>query len=301
MKLTAFVRWRSECALGEGITWHAGSAAWPEAGFFFVDIHGRRLCFTSLSGAMRQQWDVPERIGWWLPAKTGDYWLAGFQSGVARVRLLPQLQVIDWVDRLFFNQPTMRLNDAKADASGRVWMGSLNNDDESRADGGLFMLTHGKRAFCVDTGYLVANGPAFNPDGTTLLHTDSGRRIIYAFDFDVNSGVVTKKRVWLALGSQDGYPDGMTFDAEGCLWLAHWGTGQVTRHDQTGKVISRFQLPTTHVTNICFGGDQLDRLWVTTARAGLSAAQLANQPDAGSVFEILGHGLVGLPAYAASL
>lgn len=91
----------------------------------------------------------------------------------------------------------------------------------------------------------------------------------------------------------------MTFDAEGCLWLAHWGAGCLSRYTAQGQLLRRVELPTRHSSNVCFGGDHLDRLFVTSARVGLTAAQLASQPLAGAVFEIDALGVVGLPGLPA--
>jgi sugar lactone lactonase YvrE len=93
----------------------------------------------------------------------------------------------------------------------------------------------------------------------------------------------------------------MCFDAEGHLWVAHWGGGCISRFAMDGSLLARVELPTSHITNVCFGGAKLDRLFVTSAQAGLSAEQLAKEPMAGRVFEVVGHGASGLPAHSPSL
>jgi D-xylonolactonase len=127
------------------------------------------------------------------------------------------------------------------------------------------------------------------------LHTDSGRRTIYAFDLDVVAGQLSNRRVWKQFADDDGYPDGMCFDAEGAVWVAHWGGGCISRIAADGRLLRRVHLPTSHITNVCFGGPALDRLFVSSARAGLSDDQLATQPLAGSLFEVLDPGVTGLP------
>jgi sugar lactone lactonase YvrE len=225
--------------------------------------------------------------------------LAGFQQGVARLSLGSALQV-NWVCRLFDGAPQMRLNDAKADATGSIWAGCMNNDDEQRPDGGLLHINGANRTVkTVDSGYCVPNGPAIHPSGTWMLHTDSVLRTIYAFDLDAARGVLANRRVWKVLAPEEGYPDGMTFDAEGCLWLAHWGAGCVSRFAASGKLLRRIQLPTSHISNVCFGGDDLERLFVTSAQAGLSADQCAAQPLAGALFEVDAGGVLGLAGLAA--
>ncbi len=283
----------TRCQLGEGICWD------PEAGrFLWVDIHGKQVWSHHLASGQSRQWASPQRIGWLIGQSQGSDWVAGLQEGMALVSLPdgldgPELQVKQWLARPFEGRPGMRLNDAKADARGQIWAGSLNNDDESQPMGSLFCLSTRGQLTEVDTGYGVANGPAISPDGLLMLHTDSAQRTIYAFDLDAD-GQARNKRIWKQLGEGEGYPDGMSFDAQGGLWLAHWGAGCVSRYDAQGQLLARVNLPASQVTNMAFGGERLDRLWVTTARVGLSAQQLDAEPLAGAVFEIIGHSCTGL-------
>lgn len=173
------------CQLAEGLCWGAGpegSAA--EVGLWYVDIHGRRVYFHSPDVVgVDLSWAMPERIGWLLPSAVPGVWLLGCQSGVARARFVAGAPVqLHWVDRLLLDRPALRLNDAKTDAVGNVWFGVMNNDDASRVDGALYRLDASGRSQLVDDGYKVPNGPAISPDGGLLLHTDSARRVIYAFE-----------------------------------------------------------------------------------------------------------------------
>lgn len=299
--LAAVPRLAWPCLLGEGVTWHPGSDAWPEAGVFFVDIHGRALHFVQVDGGGHRHWPVPQRLGWLIPSADGATWIAGFQEGVARLRLTSAAaEVVQWLARPFEGRPQMRLNDAKADAAGRVWLGSMDNDDESRPEGALMCLASASGpARVVDPGYRVCNGPALHPDGRLFLHTDSAARTIFAFDLDPATGELSGKRTWKTFVDGEGYPDGMNFDAGGDLWVAHWGAGLVSRYAADGRLVARAALPVRNVTNVCFAGPGLDRLMVTTARVGNDEAALAAQPLAGSLFEIQGHGRTGLaPARA---
>ena len=281
-------------SLGEGLHWDARRGV-----LWFVDIDGQRIACWRPGELTWREWHTPQRVGWIIPTNVDDTLMAGFQQGVARVDLSGELR-FDWVCRLLADSPSLRLNDAKADASGALWAGSLNCDDESRSDGALFRIDAAAgQAAVVDTGYRVANGPAIHPGGQWMLHTDSGRRTIYAFDLDVELGRANNRRVWKVLANAEGYPDGMTFDAEGCLWLAHWGAGCVSRYSSDGQLLRRIELPTSHISNVCFGGDRLDRLFVTSARAGLTAQQIDAQATAGALFEIDAQGVVGLPGLPA--
>lgn len=283
------------CQLGEGLHWDSvRQCLWG------VDIHGHTVWRWLPGAADVQQWLVPQRVGWVMPIqKCVDRVLLGLQGGVACVAA-DTLQVLHWLQQPFDDHPGMRLNDAKADASGAVWCGSLFNDDESQPLGCLYRLGPDGDWRTVDTDYTVANGPAINASQTVLMHTDSGRRTLYRFSLDVDSGSLANKQVWKVFSPAEGYPDGMCFDADGNLWVAHWGGSCISRFAPDGRLLNRVSMPTSHITNVCFGGPDLDRLFVTSAQAGLGPEQLACEPLAGYVFEVLGHGARGLPSLAAS-
>jgi D-xylonolactonase len=228
---------------------------------------------------------MPQRVGWAIPVAASNELLLGLQGGFALVSATSEAATPSWIARPFAD-PSLRLNDAKADSTGAVWAGSMNNDDESRSDGCLFRLSPDGQLEVMDTGYMVANGPAISPDESLMLHTDSGRRTIYAFDLNVQAGKITNRRVWKQFTESEGYPDGMCFDAEGCVWMAHWGAGCVSRFAPDGALLRRISLPTSNITNVCFGGPGLDRLFVSSARAGLSQDQLSREPLAGALFEV---------------
>lgn len=285
------------CQLGEGLHWDAAANR-----LWLVDIHGRRIIRWELGSQKWHEWKVSERVGWVLSTQAVDEKLVGFQSGMARLRLPADGSdhtLVSWVAKPFPPGSPMRLNDAKTDARGRVWAGSLNNEDESLPDGQLFRLDERGHCEAVDSPYRVANGPAISPCQSWMLHTDSAARTIYAFDLDIENGTLSNKRVWMRFSEADGYPDGMTFDAQGGVWVAHWGGACVSRFASDGQRTHRVALPTAHVTNVCFAGVALDRLFVTTARQGLSPTQLMEQPLAGHLFEIDAAGFTGLTSTIA--
>ncbi len=152
------------------------------------------------------------------------------------------------------------------------------------------------RVHQVDHGYICANGPTFSPDGAIVYHTDSTLREIYRFDVRPD-GSLGDKRVFARFTEEEGYPDGMTTDREGCLWVAHWGGWRITRFRPDGTRDRVVPMPVSQVTSCTFGGDRLDRMFVTSARIGLTDAQLAKEPLAGGLFEI-DPGTTGLPTPA---
>jgi xylono-1,5-lactonase len=135
----------------------------------------------------------------------------------------------------------------------------------------------------VDDGYRVTNGPAFAPDGQTMYHNDSARQIVYAFDLDAG-GKATGRRVFSSFVEGESYPDGMTVDAEGCLWIAFWDGWCIRRFSPEGERLQEIAMPVQRPTSCAFGGTALDNLYITSARTGLNEEALASQPNAGGLF-----------------
>ena len=274
--------------LGEGPVWDATMQR-----FLFVDIHGRTVhAWTPASGAL-QQWLLPERVGWVIPRHDGDGYVAGLQSGFARLWLEPALR-IDPIGSPHPGEPQLRLNDAKADPWGRIWAGSMNNGDHARPDGRLARLDTDGRITVIERGLRICNGPAISADGQVLLHTDSAARSIHRYRLQPD-GRLHDKMLWRRFEPADGAPDGMSFDADGALWVAFWGAGCVRRFDHDGRLLRQIDLPARQITSMAFGGPDLATLLVTSAREGLDEAALRAQPLAGSTF-VLQPGLRGIPA-----
>ncbi|HEX7929673.1 MAG TPA: SMP-30/gluconolactonase/LRE family protein, partial [Sphingomicrobium sp.] len=142
----------------------------------------------------------------------------------------------------------------------------------------------------MDEGYMVPNGPAFSPCGRWLYHADTALRTIYRFAL-TDQGLVDRQ-VFARFGEDEGYPDGMTMDAEGFLWVAHWDGGRVSRFDELGRRERTIVLPASRITNITFAGAELDRMFVTSAAVGLDPSGYD-----GALFEVEA-GVKGLPTFA---
>lgn len=280
MSRRAGLAWDSRCQLGEGTVWHVA-----EQTLYFVDIHGCEvLAFTPATGLQRR-WSLPQRVGWLVPRRAGG-WVAGLQQGVVALDLgLEGRSDIEWQHVLHAEGSPMRLNDGKADAQGRLWFGSMHNRMEPPPQGRLYRWQAGGAPEVVDGGYGVANGPAISPDGSRLYHTDSPTRTVYVFDLSPD-GRVSNKRVWLQFAQEEGFPDGMTCDADGCVWIAHWGGARVTQRDAGGRELQRIEVPAAQVSNVAFGGPQATDLYISTARTGMDASALAGSPLAGGLFVV---------------
>jgi len=269
--------WTPTLQLGEGALWHAASAR-----FYFVDIVGCAVHAWSPGTDQRFSWPMPERVGWLVPCADGQGFIAGFQSGFVRLTLEPQVR-IERLGSPHPDQPGLRMNDAKADAAGRIWAGSMLHDDPSQPRGQLACLHPDGRVDVVERGIHIANGPAISQDGALMLHTDSFLDTIYRYQLDAD-GRLHGKTVWKTFAAGQGTPDGMNFDADGHLWVAFWGGSCVRQFALDGTLLQQIDLPASQITNLAFGGADLDLLLVTSARVGLTDAQLADQPLAGAAF-----------------
>ena len=167
------------------------------------------------------------------------------------------------------------------------------DNTEKAATGTLYRIAGDLSTTAIDTGYKVTNGPAFSPAGDILYHNDSARQVTYVFDLD-GAGNARNRRVFATYGEGDGYPDGMTVDAEGCLWVALWEGWCVRRFSPDGECLGQLEVPVANPTSCAFGGAHLDRLYITSASIGLDAPAPASQPQAGGLF-VAAPGVSGLP------
>jgi sugar lactone lactonase YvrE len=258
--------------LGEGPMWSA-----RENALYWVDIKGQKVWRYDLTDEAVRSWAMPEPVGWLVERRDHPGFIAGFKSGFTALTLDPM--AVTPICDPEPNQPGNRMNDAKVDASGRLWAGTMDNlEQEDR--GSLYRLDPDLSLSQHDSGYRVTNGPTFSVDGALLYHTDSARRTVFRFDLTPD-GRLENKAVFVAFEDSWGYPDGMTTDAEGGVWIAHWGGGRASRFLADGRLERSIALPASRITSCAFAGADLDRLFVTSASISAS-----NEPDAGQLFEV---------------
>ena len=259
--------------LGEGPVWVA-----REAALYWVDIVGKKIFRLDNAGNL-SEWTTPLRVGSIVPRTSGGF-VGGTDQGITaidldadkfEVLLNPELQL-----------PGNRFNDGKVDRRGRFWAGTMDNQ-ERESNGTLYVVEPDFGFSAVDDGYKVTNGPAFSPSGAIMYHSDSARQITYAFDIDAD-GKPANRRTFLQFGAGDGYPDGMTVDSEGCLWIAFWDGWCIRRYSPAGDWLETIKMPVQRPTSCAFGGPDFDRLYVTSARRDLDEAALEMQPNAGGLF-----------------
>lgn len=271
--------------IGEGPAWDVGHKS-----LLWTDIGGRRI--HRLEPASGGTWtrSLPQMAGAVLPRRAGGLALC-LQDGVyltdsdeGELRLFAPVEPDD---------PTTRLNDVKTDRAGRLWGGTMALDARDGA-GAFYRITAEGEVSVVASPVSISNGVDWSPDGARMYYIDTATQRMDVFDFDVTTGSAVERRPFIRFDEAMGIPDGMTVDAEGGLWVAFYDGWAVRRFDPDGTLERTIGLPAARTTSCCFGGPELDRLYVTSARDGLSAGQLAEQPHAGALF-VIEPGLAGLP------
>lgn len=280
-------------ATGESPVWQA-----QENALYWVDIPAGRLHRWQLDGHF-SYWTADEMLGCIVRSPQG-HWLGAQQSGI--FKLTPQTD-----GRLHAEKragvehalPGMRFNDGRCDRQGRFWAGTMQTSMGVEPAGAMYRHDPGVEPGVPTlkaqlTGLTVPNGLAFSPDGKTMYLSDSHPtvQLIWAFDYDIDSGTPHNRRVFVDMNAHPGRPDGAAVDAEGCYWICAIDSGQVLRFTPEGKLDRALELPVKKPTMCAFGGPQLDTLFVTSIRP--QGVDLRDQPLAGGVFA-LNPGVKGLP------
>jgi sugar lactone lactonase YvrE len=176
--------------------------------------------------------------------------------------------------------------DGAVGPDGRFYAGSLNGQVLESSEGALWRLDHDGTYACIQNGLVLPNGISLSPDGRTMYVTEMWARRITAFDFDPRVGAVSRRRVLVTVPEEEGYPDGLIVDSDGFLWSAHWQGFRLTRYDPEGKKERQVAVPVPTATCMAFGGRDLDELFITTGKKGLSPDQLRDYPTAGVLYRI---------------
>ena len=265
----------AQAATGEGPAWDEKTQT-----LYWVDIRGKRVHAWKDGRDDILQLDeyvgcvAPRRDGGLVAALHASFWTleraAGKQTLIARV-----------------DEPaTNRFNDGKCDPVGRLLAGTMD-DAEKVASGNLYSLEAGKPPRKLLDGIRISNGLAWSPDHKIFYYIDTPTRQVRAYDYDLDTGGISHPRVAVEVPASMGWPDGMTSDMEGKLWIALWGGARVARWNPLdGRLEAEVAVPALQTSSCVFGGPRRDVLYVTSARVGMDESALAKYPLSGGLFQI---------------
>lgn len=276
---------------GENPIWSA-----REGALYWIDIEQPAIHrFQPKTGA-DEYWETPCAIGGLALCRSGAV-LAALRTGLARIDLTSGR--FESLGAAPYNPLRHRFNEAKCDARGRFWVGA-KHEPLRAPDGTAAKVDAAQPLRVFSQGRLaerhasaaIANGLAWSPDSRMMYFSDSDRRTIWAFDFDLDSGALSAQRIFAQFEQGEGTPDGATVDADGFYWCALYGGARIVRLSPDGRVDREIPLPVSQPTMCAFGGPDYETLYVTTAAHGVSPE---DEPLAGALFH-LRPGAKGLPA-----
>ncbi|KAM3961187.1 regucalcin [Aphomia sociella] len=278
-----------------------------ENALYFVDITGQKVHrLDGVSGNVTTQYINYGPVS--LVVTVKDYPKLILVSSRAEMYFLPwdsasgemSLRLVTVVD---LGLPDNRINDGKVDAKGRLWFGTMGKEtagviDKDKAT--LYMMDEHNHEHPEEKvrPVSISNGIAWTSDNKYMFYIDTPTRNIDVFDFELDTGIIRNRRTLFSFQANNvtGSPDGMTIDTDGNLWVACYNGAKVIKIDsRAGKLLEQHKIEATQVTSVMWGGPDLSTLYVTTSRRGLSPAELAQQPEAGSLFAIYGTGSRGFP------
>ena len=274
-------------AVGECPVWVPGENA-----LYWVDIPKGGLQRWSAATGHVAAWTAPQMLACIARTDAGN-WVAGMETGF--FQLTPHNDgSLDTTLLAAVEHPRqdMRLNDGRCDRQGRFWAGSMVlNMGLNAAEGTLYRYTSGAAPHAQLDGFITLNGLAFSPDGRTMYASDSHPLVqqIWAFDYDIDTGTPSNRRVFVDMHKHLGRPDGAAVDADGCYWICANDAGLIHRFTPDGRLDRSLTVPVKKPTMCAFGGSRLDTLFVTSIRDDQSEQSLS-----GGVFA-LNPGVVGLP------
>ena len=285
----------TQCQLGEGAIWNSETQE-----LYFIDIEGCNLFvykegnkLTSISprDQMLRKYYVGEkigsmgyRIGTVVPTNDPNKVIIPLQNGIFEFDLTTR-------EKTLFSNPeeqleSNRMNDGKCDPAGRLWVGSMHLEQIKGAASLYKIEPDGTHEKMIDS-VTISNGIVWSLDEKTMYYIDTPTGVVQAFDYEKATGNISNGRTACVIPESLGYPDGMTIDAEGMLWIALWNGNAVTRwNPTTGKMIQKIEVPAHNVSSCAFGGKNLETLFITSARVDMTEEELEKMPLSGNVFAV---------------
>jgi sugar lactone lactonase YvrE len=268
-----------DAIVGESPLWHS-----RQRRLYWVDIHGRKVHRFDPQTSRNETFDLPDPVTSLAFCKGGGLLLtlrkefAFFDPDSGKLETIAEVEA---------DMPNTRFNDAAVDPQGRFWAGTIGDPQWDAPVGSLYRLDANLQVTPMLSGLICSNGTGWSPDGRTMYHTESFRYTIFAYDFDAATGSISNGRIFAEVDRSAGaFPDGLCVDAEGFVWSNQVGMGRVVRYDPAGKIERQILLPVPRAVGCGFGGDDLQTLYITSARETMTPSQLAEAPLSGSLFAV---------------
>jgi len=271
-----------KATLGEGPVWDSRTQT-----LYWLDIINRRIY---ANGDVFLEADetigciAPRNNGGLILTKRFSFWTC--ESDSSQLTLLSALTD---------EPPNNRFNDGKCDPRGRFLAGTMDMGEKD-PNGSLYSYD-GRSTTKLLGNITISNGLTWSPDYKTFYYIDTPTHEVMAFDYDLETGAIANPRLAVRIPDEFGWPDGMTSDMQGNLWVAMWGGAQVTKWDpDTGQLLERIPVPAKNVSSCVFGGRDMNELYITSARKGLDEGTLKRYPLTGGVFR-MGTKVEGMPVF----
>ena len=276
------------CELGEGPFWDS-----KRSRLHWVDIIGKKIISQNLDGSNIHALEVDGNPGCVVLSDDGtmvagvDNQISSLDGGGNLLKVLADTK----------EGSGLRFNDGKCDPSGRFWVGSMDRKEKNKL-GSLYSWNSIEGLVNREQGVTVSNGMGWSPDNSLFYYIDSPTREVSVYDFDLSTGSINNKRRFISFSEEDGFPDGMTIDNEGRLWIAFWGGSKIMCVNPDSKAIEEVvSFPVSKITSCAFGGEKMDQLFITSAKVQVNEK---NEPMAGNTF-VVSLGVKGLPSFNLKL
>jgi sugar lactone lactonase YvrE len=262
----------ARATLGEGATWDAKTQT-----IFWVDILEKKIYADTELFI-----ELDELIGCVAPCKNGHL-ILGKRASFVDLEPATRAQTVLCT---LTESANNRMNDGKCDPAGRFLAGTMAMNEQQKA-GNLYSL-NGKEANVLIPNVTISNGMAWSPDHKTYYYIDTPTRQVQAFDYDLKTGKIANPRIAITIPESFGWPDGMTSDTQGNVWVAMWGGAQITKwNPHTGALLEKISVPALHTSCCVFGGKNMNELFITSARHGMNDEEIKKYPLSGGLFKVI--------------
>jgi len=267
--------------LGEGPSWDSRTQT-----LYFVDILNKKIFRYNPQNHNLESCATSSYVGFVVPdPDNDDLVIAGLQDGIYKINFATGEETLFAQPEV--NRPENRFNDGKLDNRGRIWAGTMHlNPKNPTWTGSLYRIDSDGTVTTHATNIGISNGLGWSPDDSVMYYSDTSAKTIWVYDYDIETGTPSNKRVFVKIPEEQGSPDGLTVDNNGNIWTALWGGSCVNCYSPEGQLLQRIELPVPQPSSCAFGGEDLQTLYITTARLDLSDEELRQNPLSGKVFAI---------------